>query len=122
MALRESVSPPAFLGASRGGHFKGKDPSEPIERLESEWVEEAVVLYIGMTTTTRRKRVGDYARFGSGTPIGHWGGRFIWQLADSPELKVCWKVTDGDHAERTERSLLDDFQLRYGRLPFANLR
>ncbi len=39
-------STPAFLAVGTGGHFKGKNPNEPIIRLQEEWVEGAIILYI----------------------------------------------------------------------------
>lgn len=56
-------------------------------------------------------------------PIGHWGGRYIWQLADADELLVAWHPISWDEAAREyERRLLAHFgDLDEGRRPFANL-
>ncbi len=123
IVLRESAAQPSFLPVGTGGRFKRKDPNVPIEELQRKWVAGAAVVYIGMTTATLRKRVGDYMRFGNGGAVGHYGGRYIWQLADAQRLLVCWKVTTGDHAEGVERDLLDEFRLQHDhQVPFANLR
>ena len=58
---------------------------------------------------------------GQGKPVGHWGGRYIWQLSDSDELLVAWKVTN-DAPELVENEMLAAFVDRYDQLPFANLR
>jgi excinuclease UvrABC nuclease subunit len=77
------------------------------------------VLYIGKADALRR-RVRQYMAFGAGRPVGHWGGRLIWQLADSDALLVAWRET----AEplRVEAELLNAFADVFGSLPFANLR
>jgi len=28
-------------------------------------------------------------KFGQGSPTGHWGGRYIWQLEDYKKLIIC---------------------------------
>jgi hypothetical protein len=125
--LRSSDAPPSFLEQSPGGRFKGKDPSVSTDVLASKWVEGADVLYIGKATpgsAGRRglqKRLDEYGRFGAGDPVGHWGGRYVWQLADSDQLLVAWNATDED-AATVESRMLRDFVDRYGVLPFANLR
>jgi hypothetical protein len=96
LVLRPTVVRPAFLEASIGGFFKGKNPTVALVRLESKWVESAVVLYIGKAgprTATLKSRLWQYVRFGQGQAVSHWGGRYIWQLADSCDLLVCWKIT-----------------------------
>ena len=60
-------------------------------------------------------------KFGSGKPVGHRGGRYIWQLADADDLVVCWKVLSTDPREY-ERQMISDFKTAHnGYRPFANL-
>jgi hypothetical protein len=92
--------------------------------LHSKWVKDAVVLYIGQaggngSDSTLRKRLRLYMRFGQSFPVGHKGGRYIWQIKDSKNLLVCWKTCTQD-AREYEASLIQDFQFHYGKLPFAN--
>jgi hypothetical protein len=70
-----------------------------------------------------RGRLDEYARFGAGDPIGHRGGRLIWQLADVDELLVAWqRITWEETARDYEKRLLRRFaDLHAGRRPFANL-
>jgi hypothetical protein len=97
---RSVKTEPSFLAASPGGHFKGKDPSVPVGVLRENWVVRAEVVYIGKADVARR-RLGQYARFGAGERVGHWGGRFIWQLADSADMQVAWHaITWGETAPR----------------------
>lgn len=114
---------PQFSQESRGGDFKGKDPTVDTEILRSNWVEGAVVVYVGKAEDLKR-RLNEFCRFGSGVPIGHWGGRYVWQVADSDEWLVCWKSCDeGEIALEAEAALLREFADAHGgRLPFANLR
>src|SRR4051794_23018618 len=52
---RSSTAAPAFLPTSPAGHFKGKDPSVPTERLMAEWVDGATIIYIGKADVLRRR-------------------------------------------------------------------
>jgi hypothetical protein len=63
-----------------------------------------------------------YLRFGHGRVVGHWGGRFVWQLRDHTALRVCWKTTRAEDATPTETALQARFREHYGVLPFANLQ
>ncbi|WP_301372846.1 hypothetical protein [Streptomyces xanthophaeus] len=55
--------------------------------------------------------------------VGHWGGPYIWQLADSDALLVAWRPTTEEDAGEAEQDLIDEFEeLHGGALPFANLR
>jgi hypothetical protein len=65
-------SEPAFLDANPSGRFKGRDPSVSNEALRANWVDGAEVVYLGKANSLRR-RLREFARFGEGEPIGHWG-------------------------------------------------
>ena len=110
---------PSFAARSCGGHFKGRDPSVALDVLSRKWLAGVETVYIGKATSLR-KRLGQYRSFGMGQPVGHWGGRFIWQLADPGELRVCWKSSATP--ELDESAMLRDFAALHGSLPFANLR
>lgn len=79
VVLRAKGGAPAFLERGRGGWWKGRDPTVPVERLEREWVHGAQTVYIGKAASLR-ERVGLLVTFASGEPVMHWGGRLLWQL------------------------------------------
>ena len=119
MVLRVSEGAPEFLETGSGGHFKGKNPNVPVAELAANWVDGTPVVYIGKATSLR-KRISQYVRFGQGKPVGHWGGRYIWQLADAPDLLFCGREVDGD-PDAVETELIRAFREAYGSRPFANL-
>jgi hypothetical protein len=109
-----------FLKIGSGGHFKGKNPNVSLEDLKSNWVDDTKVVYIGKATSLK-SRLRQYLGFGKGKNIGHYGGRFIWQLKHSKDLVVCWRsLTDNDPRE-FEADLIKKFVLIFGKRPFANL-
>lgn len=125
VVYRTSDAPPAFRSTSDAGRFKGRNPSVAVVRLQSKWIDDVPVVYIGKATARSakrglRRRLHEYRRHGLGEKVGHWGGRFVWQLADAGELLVAWRPCPDATAE--ERQLLDAFVEDHGRLPFANLR
>ena len=121
--IRRCKSRPEFLTVGSGGYFKRKDPNVRVAELSDNWVEGANVVYIGMTTTTLHQRLSAYLKFGEGRPVGHKGGRYIWQLADHEDLIVCWKEMPEGSPELYETKLILDFKKKYGeRRPFANLK
>ena len=128
MVVRKIGSRPQFRATGSGGHYKGTDPNVPIEKLRKNWVEETCVLYIGKagdehSQATLRSRLRQYLQFGAGKPIGHKGGRYIWQLWDAEDLLFCWKPLPSGNPPKEETALLAAFKGQYeGRLPFANLR
>jgi len=74
-----------FLSTGVGGFFKGKNPNVPISELKSNLVKNSQVVYIGKAGTPKGKatlysRLGQYLRFGQTKNVGHWGGRYIWQI------------------------------------------
>lgn len=128
VVLREASGAPEFLASSPAGKFKGRDPSVTPERLRDNWVDSVGVVYIGKASAATprrglRRRLEEYRRHGTGQRVGHWGGRFVWQLADSAELLVAWRPSvAGVDAAAEESALLSAFVQSCGVLPFANLR
>jgi hypothetical protein len=124
VVVRRSENPPEYLERSPGSWFKGKDPTVPISDLEQKWVFGATTLYIG-SGLDLRARIGllvAFSRGGQGSSIFHWGGRFLWQLADGQDLQVAWREVAPDSHKAEERALVDEFEEAHGALPFANLR
>lgn len=122
LVFRASISAPRFLDRSAAGRFKGQDPTVTTAVLEAKWVPGAKVVYIGKADVARR-RLKQFARFGAGEPVAHWGGRYIWQLADQEELLVAWQaITWSESARAYEKRLLTRFgELHADCRPFANL-
>lgn len=112
-------NPATFAERSCGGWFKGKDPTVPNEALAANWVDGAEVVYIGKADKLKR-RLTQFADFGTGKAIGHWGGRLIWQLPSIDQLLVAWKETPGRVPVEVEAKLIASFRQIYGKPPFAN--
>ena len=115
-----------FLQIGTGGHFKRKNPNVLIDELKSNWVENSLVVYIGKagsesSKSTLNKRLKQYFGFGQGKNIGHWGGRFIWQLKNCNDLIVCWKPLSNDDPRIIENELIKKFVSKFSKRPFANL-
>ena len=122
VVYRPSATTPIFLNGNPGGRFKGQDPTVSMDTLQTKWLLNAQTIYIGKADVARR-RLKQFARFGAGDPVGHWGGRYIWQLADSHDLLVAWHAIQWPETAREyERRLLAQFtDLHGGQRPFANL-
>ncbi|MGH3764078.1 MAG: hypothetical protein ACRDTX_02830 [Pseudonocardiaceae bacterium] len=112
---------PAFVETSQAGWFKGKDPSVSVDKLRSAWVPGAEVVYLGKAGDLRR-RLNEYRRHGAGQRAGHWGGRYIWQLAGAALLLVAWQLTADLDPEDVESLLIAEFVTSYGQRPFADRR
>lgn len=122
VVLRSTDDPPEFEPESPAGWFKDRNPSVSPAVLEQAWISGAQVVYIGKAggKSGLRRRLNDYRRHGSGRRVGHWGGRFIWQLADRKELLVAWQTTPDVDPEVIESQLISEFAQTYGGRPFAN--
>ena len=102
---------PEFLSRGTGGFFKGKDPNVSITELETNWVENTCVVYIGKAgklkncKATIQSRLKQYLDFGSGN------------------LLLCWKPTPDEDPETVETALIARFKEQHGgHRPFANLK
>lgn len=125
VVLRESELAPEFLPASIAGRFKGIDSTVDGSVLWAAWIDGSPVLYIGKATWGKkqdglRRRLSQYRRHGAGKAVGHRGGEYIWQLGDSANLLVCWKVVADEAVSLLESDLIDNFESRHGKWPFAN--
>jgi hypothetical protein len=121
LILRPKTQSPDFLSIGSGGHFKYRVPNVPISDLQKNWVDDSIILYIGRSKSLN-KRIKQCMKFGQGRKIGHWGGRYIWQLKDAQDLIVCWKPTE-ENPQNLKQQLIQDFKKEHnGRRPFANLK
>jgi hypothetical protein len=117
---------PVFLNRSIAGHFKCKDPTVDVSTLTAKWVNGAELIYVGKADARKRggglrERVREYQRYGAGEPIGHTGGAYIWQLADSANLLVAWRATSpSEDPSASEAAIISAFHREHGALPFAN--
>ncbi len=117
---------PEFINPGAGGFFKGKDPNVEIATLKAAWVDGTPVIYIGKAgasngAATLRSRIGQYLGFGAGRNVGHYGGRYIWQLKNHEDLLFCWKPLMKQEPHDVEVELQRNFAMIYGKMPFANL-
>jgi hypothetical protein len=77
--------------------------------------------YVGKADRLRR-RLRQFADFGAGKPVGHWGGRYLWQLEGSADLAVAWRETPEGSPREAEIELLSRFRAAHGgRPPIANI-
>lgn len=116
-----------FLDIGTGGFFKGKNPNVTLENLKNNWVINSHIVYIGQaggngSANTLNKRIIQYINFGNGKNVGHYGGRFIWQIKDNSKLIFAWKELPNENPSDVEKQLLSNYLNYYSMLPFANLK
>jgi hypothetical protein len=114
-----------FINPGVGGFFKDKDPNVDIPLLKEKYVE-SLVVYIGKAGGSSSKatlfsRLGQYLDFGLTKNVGHYGGRYIWQIKNHRNLVICWKILSDEEPIVVEKELLSFFKQEFGKLPFANL-
>ena len=125
--LRPADFEPVFLTKSTAGTFKKKDPNLKRESLESEWIPDASVLYIGKASAGSqgnrglRKQLQEFLDYGRGRPTVVWDARLIWQLRDALDLIAAWKELPASEVNSAEAAYHADFVATHSRLPFANL-
>ena len=118
---------PVFIDIGTGGHFKGRNPNVVTEVLRDNWIETTKVIYMGKaggpgSIATLKSRLKQYIKFGQGSNVGHWGGRYIWQIENSNDLIICWKTLPKNiDPRKIETDYLQQFKSIYGKRPFANL-
>lgn len=126
MVLNLDVKVVDFLEVGTGGFFKQKNPNVEIETLKQNWIEDSIVVYIGKagggdSKATLQTRLKQYLDFGKGKNIGHWGGRYIWQLKNAQNLVICWKELPNEDPRSIEVKLIENFKSIFKNRPFANL-
>jgi hypothetical protein len=108
--LRPDRTDPVFLSRSPAGWWKRKDPSVPLARLRSNWLDAVDLVYLGKADSLC-SRIGELLDFASGLPVRHWGGRLLWQV-DVP-YELAWLLTPGEDPEVIEKGLLWEFSDHY---------
>jgi len=125
IVFRDSFDKTKFTRKKKNWHFKKK-------KLNSLWVDGARVLYVGKAggntrngkklEATLHSRLKKYIRFGEGKSKRHKGGRAIWQLDDADELLIAWWELRRKNPQAVEKDLIQKFEDKYEKIPFANLR
>lgn len=125
VVTRPDLSPPTFAATSCGGWFKGRDPTVPVQVLRAKWVAGAELVYVGKATSGRsgnsglRTRLDLLLRYGAGQPVGHQGGRYLWQVTNIDDYRYGWR--ESTDPTEVENQLLASFFAAYGSYPFANI-
>ena len=115
-----------FEDETSAGRYQGRNPRVSRQELQTAWVPNTQVVYVGRTGRRGggrhlEKRIEDLVRFGQGEDgVPHYGGKRLWHLSERENLLVGWKVTENSTGE--EVRLQGQFKARHRMLPFANER
>ncbi len=94
--------------------------------LKAKWVKNALIIYVGANEEDKKgnlkDRIEQLIDFGSGNGTTHRGGRYMWQIKNAKDLKICWKTVADDKQEDEKKKMLAEFKRTHGKLPFANLK
>ena len=126
LVLRPNKNKVEFIEIGTGGFFKNKNPNVDISKLTDKWNEDAGIVYIGKaggenSSATLQSRLKQYLNFGQGKKVGHWGGRYIWQIKNIDDYIICWKELPDEEPRIIEMKLIDLFRQKFNNFPFANL-
>ncbi len=119
VVIRDKEEAPEFLEVGTGGFFRG-NPNVSVGLLQSRYLGDTNIVYIGKSNNLK-SRIKQLLRFGAGEAVGHYGGRYLWQLKDSADLIIAWKETPLQDPRQVEKEMLRQFEADHGALPFANL-
>ena len=119
---RESVELPAFIEER---HHKPRPIVRTAQEAAARWVDGEQVLYFGKAPLRKRpkglaNRLAEYHAHGFGSGAQHYGGKLIWQLANTDELIVGWKGLGAGESAAIESGLIKGFALLHGVQPYAN--
>lgn len=126
VVLRRGEAPHAILRRSQAPAWRGEDPTRPVEELAARWIDGTALLYVnaapGAGVRHRlRQRLKRMLRFGHGSVVGHWSGRFLWQLGESSRLVLAWRpCTDAEAPRAIAQEILRRFEAVHHARPFAN--
>lgn len=112
----------ASLSPCRRPALWGKPVAEPrpgvyvVVRANGKRVAGQRILYVGRTTSSLHKRIGQFYRHQYGNTAPHRGGQEV--LRFKPALRVYWAVTDDPVG--AEHLMIERFRDSVGSLPYAN--
>lgn len=126
LIIYQASEQPVFLEIGCGGFFKGRNPNVPISELRARWIPIRLSFTLAKQAEAivQQRCIQGYCNiwlFGKGKAIGHYGGRYIWQLKNSKDLMVCWKTLPNDEPRIVERQMIAEFKAQFQKSPFANL-
>lgn len=126
VVLRRGEAPHTILKRSHAPAWRGQDPTRPVDELTARWLDRTALLYVAAAPGSGvrhrlRQRLKRMLRFGHGSVVGHWGGRYLWQLGESSRLVLAWRTCRDDEDPRAlADELLRRFEAVHHARPFAN--